>query len=123
MREYRSRIPITAIGLDPGDDLTEIIVQRFDAMLRDGLLDEVRHLRARLGKLAAQAVGYKELIPVVDGIVDLETGRANAIRATRALAKRQRTFFRRDPRVTWLPWQRDPEERIASVLAYLDGQA
>ncbi len=119
IREYRSLIPITVIGIDPGDQLGSLIEQRFDAMLQAGLLDEVAGLRNRLGKPAAQAVGYKELIPVVDGTVDLATGRANAIQATRALAKRQRTFFRRDPRVRWVPWSVDPAERIESAVRLL----
>jgi tRNA dimethylallyltransferase len=116
IREYRPVIPIVVIGLDPGEELATRIEQRFDRMLESGLLDEVASLRSRMGKLAAQAVGYKELIPVVDGAVGLADGRANAIRATRALAKRQRTFFRRDPRVRWVPWSADPGERIEAAI-------
>jgi len=116
IREYRPVIQIVVIGLDPGPELASRIERRFDTMLESGLLDEVAMLRNRMGKLAAQAVGYKELIPVVDGAADLATGRANAIQATRALAKRQRTFFRRDPRVRWVPWCSDPRERIEMAM-------
>ena len=119
IREYRSLIPMTVVGIDPGDHLGSLIEQRFDAMLQAGLLAEVAALRDRMGKLAAQAVGYKELIPVVDGSGDLPVGRANAIRATRALAKRQRTFFRRDPRIRWVPWSTDPGERIGGAFRLL----
>jgi tRNA dimethylallyltransferase len=116
IREYRSVIPIVAIGFDPGPELTTRIERRFDRMLEAGLIDEVASLRNRMGKLAAQAVGYKELVPVVDGAVDFGNGRSNAIQATRALAKRQRTFFRRDPRIRWVPWSADPGERIKTAI-------
>ena len=83
-------------------------------------MDEVSRLRTRLGRLAAQAVGYRQLLPVVDGSCDLATGRQQAIQATRSLAKRQRTFFRRDPRIVWLPWQPDPEARVEAAIEELN---
>ena len=76
-------------------------------MVAAGLLEEVEQLVSALGRTAAQAVGYKELIPVVAGTRTLEEGRSMAIQATVALAKRQRTFFRRDPRIRWLAWEDD----------------
>jgi tRNA dimethylallyltransferase len=102
VREFRSLWPLQAFGLDPGNRLADTVEVRFDAMLAAGLLDEVRGLVERMGRTASQAVGYKELAPVVSGKVDLEIGRANAIRATLGLAKRQRTYFRRDPRIRWI---------------------
>ncbi len=76
-------------------------------MLESGLLDEVAALVGRLGRAASHAVGYKELLPVVTGDAMLGDGRSAAIAATRALTKRQRTWFRRDPRIVWLPWHHD----------------
>jgi tRNA dimethylallyltransferase len=73
-----------------------------------------------LGRTARQAVGYKELLPVVGGALTLEEGRAAAIQATLALAKRQRTFFRRDPRIRWLTWHDDPDERISAARRVLE---
>lgn len=102
VRRYEPSVPFVGIGVDPGDVLRQRIVERFDAMLASGLLDEVAGLASRLGRVASQAVGYKELLPVVKGAAPLEEGRQAAIDATAALAKRQRTFFRRDPRITWL---------------------
>ncbi len=116
VRNYEPDLEFVAVGLDPGPDLPERVEARFDRMLALGLVDEVRELRHRMGRLAAQAVGYRQLIPVVDGEVDLEEGRAAAIRATKSLAKRQRTFFYRDPRIVWLPWTGDPERRAAAAL-------
>ncbi|MFW2381611.1 MAG: tRNA (adenosine(37)-N6)-dimethylallyltransferase MiaA [Acidimicrobiales bacterium] len=122
VREYEPLIDFVAIGLDPGPELADRVERRFDRMLSNGLEDEVRRVQPGLGRLAAQAVGYKELIPVVNGETDLATGRDAAIRATRALAKRQRTFFRRDPRIHWVAWDPDPAVRLRAAVEYLDGK-
>ncbi len=123
VREYRSEIDFVAIGLDPGPDLGGMVEDRFDVMLEQGLLAEIEALRPRLGKLAGQAVGYKEMMPVVAGEVALDVGRDRAIQATRALAKRQRTFFRRDPRIFWVPWSDDPGLRVETAIGYLNEKA
>lgn len=124
VRDYRAVREFVGIGLDPGHLLEQRVENRFAAMLQAGLLDEVARLRGRLGRLARQAVGYKQLLPVVAGDATLEEGRAAAVRASMALAKRQRTFFRRDPRIEWITWDPDPkilirraEEHIRKVLA------
>ena len=116
-------VDFVAIGVDPGPELPDRVERRFDTMLQLGLEDEVRRLQPRLGRMAAQAVGYKELLPVVIGMGSLTAGREAAIRATRALAKRQRTFFRRDPRIRWVAWDPDPAVRLHAALDYLDGTA
>lgn len=85
--------------------LYERIDRRVDAMLDAGLLDEVERLLdagLRSALTAAQAIGYKELVPVVDGVAELP-GAVEAIkRGTRRYAKRQLTWFRADPRIAWL---------------------
>lgn len=120
VKAYEPALEFIAVGIDPGEALRERVEQRFDQMLEAGLLDEVARVGPRLGRLAAQAVGYKEMIPVVNRSVDLAKGRDAAIRATMALAKRQRTFFRRDPRVHWIAWDPDPSVRSQRVADYLD---
>ena len=95
---------MVAIGLDAGERLADRAEARFDAMLDAGLLDEVEAFQDRLGVTAAQGVGYKELLPVVRRELPLDQARTAAINATMGLAKRQRTFFRRDPRIRWIPW-------------------
>jgi tRNA dimethylallyltransferase len=74
------------------------IEQRFDQMLADGLLDEVRRLRSLPGMHsdlpAARAVGYRQLWAHLDGEFDLEEARSRAITATRRYAKRQMTWLR-----------------------------
>lgn len=120
VRNYTPARAFAAIGLDPGEELRDRVEHRFDQMLESGLVEEVARVRPRLGRLASQAVGYKELIPVLDGETLLADARAAAIQATMALAKRQRTFFRRDPRIQWIPWDADPAVRLQRVVAYLD---
>ena len=112
VRAYHPRAPFRAVGFDPGPGLHARVVARFDQMLTAGLLAEVDELRPRLGRTAAQAVGYKELLPVVAGQRSLEEGRADAIAATMAVAGNQRTYFRRDPRIVWLEWDDDAAVRL-----------
>jgi tRNA dimethylallyltransferase len=78
---------------------------RVDAMLAQGLLDEVRTLLAsgyREALTAAQAIGYKELVTVVESGADLAEAVAAIKQATRHYAKRQLTWFRADPRIEWI---------------------
>lgn len=117
LRNYEPRIPFVGFGLDAGEGQKGRVADRFTAMLDDGLLTEVEELSQRLGTTAAQAVGYKQLLDVVRGHVDLPTAIDTAIGATNGLVKRQRTFFGRDPRITWLPWQDDGEQRVAASVA------
>lgn len=113
--EYRAAVPFRAVGLDPGIELERRVRRRFERMLADGLFDEVARLTDRLGPTASQAVGYKQLIPAVRGEVSLGDATESAIRATLALAKRQRTYFRRDPRIRWVPWESDMDGRMRRV--------
>jgi tRNA dimethylallyltransferase len=74
------------------------IAERLDGMLADGLLDEVRALRAR-GDLhadlpALRAVGYRQAWEHLDGVTDAATFRDKAVFATRQLARRQLTWLR-----------------------------
>jgi tRNA dimethylallyltransferase len=123
VRRYQSVRDVVIIGVDPGDELAARVERRFDEMLRQGLLDEVASLQDRMGRLARQAVGYKELLPVVAGRHSLSEGRAAAISATRALAKRQRTFFRRDPRINWITWDPNPKRRLDRAYTVLEEMA
>ncbi|MCX8006777.1 MAG: tRNA (adenosine(37)-N6)-dimethylallyltransferase MiaA [Coriobacteriia bacterium] len=98
--------PTVFIGLTLRRDvLYDRIDERVDTMLQAGLLDEVRHLLAngyREALTAQQAIGYKELVPVVEGVASLDEAVASIKQATRRYAKRQMTWFRADPRVHWI---------------------
>jgi tRNA dimethylallyltransferase len=117
VRSYKPLVDHMSIGLDSGRESGERVAARFQAMLNDGLLDEVTSLAPRIGRTAAQALGYKELLRVVAGTKDIATASAEAVSATRALVKRQRTFFRRDPRIEWIPWQDERHERIRCAVS------
>lgn len=116
VRTYRPFLEHISFGLDAEGNSGARIMNRFSSMVSNGLLEEVRHLAPMLGRTAAQAVGYKELLAVVNDGGDVEAASLRAIRATRALVKRQRTFFRRDPRIEWIPWQDDSEAKIGSIV-------
>ncbi len=93
------------IGLDFRDRslLYGRIEKRVDAMLEAGLLDETqRFIAASPGPTAVQAIGYKELIPCLGGEITLAAARENLIQATRRYAKRQLTWFRRNPDIHWI---------------------
>ena len=116
VRDYESEIPLVAVGIDAGDGLAARVEVRFDQMLADGLVDEVTALMGTWGPTASQAVGYREIARVVVGEWSLDEGRQRSIEATTALARRQRTYFRRDPRIVWLQWHDDPEIVAAAAL-------
>ena len=72
-------------------------------MLERGLESEAReYLATASSSTSAQAIGYKELRPYIDGDVSLNEAVENLKRATRRYAKRQLTWFRRNERINWL---------------------
>jgi tRNA dimethylallyltransferase len=92
------------LDLDPGA-LDERIATRVDRMWEAGLVAEVRGLLAhglRDGRTASRALGYQQVLALLDGDCDEEAARAETVRATRRFVRRQRSWFRRDPRVRWL---------------------
>ena len=85
--------------------LYERIDSRVDAMMEAGLLAEVRALLAagyRDALTSSQAIGYKEIVPVLDGASGLDEAVERVKQSTRRYAKRQLTWFRADPRVMWI---------------------
>jgi tRNA dimethylallyltransferase len=92
------------IGLDPGRQiLEERISARTDSMLRDGLVEEARSLLPFRHLNALNTVGYKEIFAYLDGDLSMEEARDKICINTRRYAKRQMTWFRRDPEITWFP--------------------
>lgn len=82
--------------------LYDRIDRRVDWMLEAGLLEEAKVFLETNTATAAQAIGYKELKPYFDGELPLETAVENLKRATRNYAKRQITWFKRNPQIHWL---------------------
>jgi len=106
IRRFESVYPVRFIGLTLDRELLyQLIDTRVDAMISDGLLGEVQVLISEGfhdALTASQAIGYKELVAVLDGKTTLRDAVAAIKQATRRYAKRQMTWFSRDPRVEWL---------------------
>ncbi|MGP3977902.1 tRNA (adenosine(37)-N6)-dimethylallyltransferase MiaA [Streptomyces sp. 8N114] len=94
------------IGVDVArPELDERIARRVDRMWGAGLVDEVRELERqglREGRTASRALGYQQVLAALAGECTLEEARAETVRATKRFARRQDSWFRRDPRVNWL---------------------
>jgi tRNA dimethylallyltransferase len=90
----------TGINL-PRPELVERINKRVDAMMDAGLLGEVRNLLQYRHLNALNTVGYKELLLFLDGEVSLARAVENIKTDTRRYAKRQLTWFKRDPEISW----------------------
>jgi len=104
----------------PRDALAARITDRFAAMRGAGLVEEVEALgrRGEISRTARQAIGYKEILgylgggePSIDAALDA------AIRRTRSFARRQRMWFRRDPRITWFGVAEKSERLLPALLA------
>ncbi|WP_405573278.1 tRNA (adenosine(37)-N6)-dimethylallyltransferase MiaA [Streptomyces sp. NBC_01167] len=94
------------IGVDvERPELDERIALRVDRMWEAGLVDEVRALEAqglREGRTASRALGYQQVLTALAGECTEQEARAETVRATKRFARRQDSWFRRDPRVHWL---------------------
>ncbi|MFE7355445.1 tRNA (adenosine(37)-N6)-dimethylallyltransferase MiaA [Streptomyces sp. NPDC057543] len=94
------------IGVDVArPELDERIALRVDRMWAAGLMDEVRALEAhglRAGRTASRALGYQQVLAALAQECTEDEARTETIRATKRFARRQDSWFRRDPRVHWL---------------------
>ncbi|MBH0122024.1 tRNA (adenosine(37)-N6)-dimethylallyltransferase MiaA [Rhodococcus sp. HM1] len=98
-------------------ELDERIARRTDLMFERGLVDEVRGLLdhgLRDGVTAKHAIGYAQVLEYLDGDCDLEHARERTFIGTRRYVRRQRSWFRRDPRVHWLDGA-DPDLTAAAL--------
>lgn len=95
------------------------IEERFQAMLAAGLVDEAAALATRPGGLsrtARQALGYREVLSHLETGVDLAAAATAAVRRTKAFARRQRVWWRRDPRITWYGAVENPLVVVPALL-------
>lgn len=116
LRRYVPEIDFVAVGVDPGSELDARIDRRLVAMREGGLVEEVTGLRHRLGRTARTAVGYREILIHLDGDGDMDEAFAEIAANTRRLAKKQRTWFQRDPRIRWIPWMETEAERVERAM-------
>jgi len=123
--ERRAAFDATYVGLTMDRAaLYARIDARVDSMIAAGLLEEVEHLLEvgyRDALTATQAIGYKELVPVIEEGADLDDALEGIKRASRRYAKRQLTWFRADPRVRWIDVTHlSPDEAVAAAVALLE---
>ncbi len=100
------------------------IATRFHSWMDKGLLTEVATLASAPGgmsRTARQAVGYRELLRHIEEGADLEACVEDAIIQSRRLARRQRSWFLRDPRIEWFADPADARARLVDVLNGADG--
>jgi tRNA dimethylallyltransferase len=116
--EPRYHYPDTVqIGLSvPRPELDERIALRVQRMWDAGFVEEVRGLH-HLGVTAARALGYAQVLRFLAGEWTEEQAKEETIKQTRRFARRQESWFRRDPRVVWLPY--DAADLTARALARL----
>jgi tRNA dimethylallyltransferase len=109
------------VGLSlPTEEIDARIVARFGRMVEDGLVDEVRALVARpagISRTARQALGYREVLAHVEEGAPLADCVEEAVRHTRQLARRQASWFRRDPRVRWAGSSTEAQALLQEALA------
>ncbi|MCF7549989.1 tRNA (adenosine(37)-N6)-dimethylallyltransferase MiaA [Pseudonocardia sp. WMMC193] len=113
-RPFRATLPgqrvprydAVLIGVDRETaELDERVERRVALMLEQGLVEETRALLERglrEGRTASRALGYQQVVAALDGTCSLAEAAADTVRATRRFVRRQRSWFRRDPRVHWL---------------------
>jgi tRNA dimethylallyltransferase len=106
MPAYEQVRPGVQLGLTlPRPELDQRIAARVEAMWQSGFEAEVRALvryGLRDGKTASRALGYQQMLRHLDGELTLDEAREETVKATRRFARRQESWFRRDPRIHWL---------------------
>jgi len=114
---------VVQVGLNCEFDVLDVrIRRRFEAWMERGLLEEVARLREQgMSRTARQAVGYRELLRHLEEGADLEKCVEDAITQSRRLARRQRSWFQRDPRVQWFDEPSAAAKRLEEVLRSPDG--
>lgn len=109
-RTFTGKYSTILIGIEMSrETLYQRINMRVDMMLQRGLLREVSNLveKGYQDSQSMQAIGYKELVPVVKGEIDIETSTEQIKQNSRRYAKRQMTWFKNKMNVTW--FQRDKQ--------------
>jgi len=124
--EVESWQPVLEIGLNSERaHLVERLEQRVLRMWEAGLVEETRNLEPlgiRTGKTASQAIGYSQALQQLDGTMTQDEAIASTVQLTQRYARRQMSWFKRDPRINWLDYQ-DPaftEKALTLVETNID---
>ena len=120
--EPRPHYPAVVIGLDREPaELDQRVAHRVERMWARGLVAEVEALAGdglREGPTASRALGYAQVLAQLDGELTADEARERTVAATRRFVRRQRSWFRRDPAVTWLDAGRpDLLDTAAALIA------
>lgn len=110
---------VKIIGIDPGlENLQTRIEKRTDNMLGQGFIQECDNLIKKYNKDCStlQTTGYSAVVEYLTGRQDLDMMRGQIIADTRRLAKKQRTWFRRNPFITWV---QDEDTAVDMAVSYL----
>jgi tRNA dimethylallyltransferase len=107
--QFESFLPVLEIGLNSArEHLVDRLATRVRGMWEAGLIDEVRGLidkGIRDSKTASQAIGYAQALASIDGKISEEEAIDETTLLTQRYARRQMSWFRRDPRINWFDYQ------------------
>jgi len=127
MSEVLARDPMTGfrllrIGLNPARKaLYERLNRRCAKMFATGLVEETRALLARFGRVKTlDSLGYRQASAVLDGTLTEETAIAATQQGHRNYAKRQLTWFRREPDVRWIEAFGDEPEAVTAAMKMVE---
>ncbi len=122
-RDALQGFTIMRIGLDPDRTrLYERINQRVEKMFEAGLIEETCHLREKYGDAVRPlaTIGYKQVVQLLRGELDLKQATAAVQQAHRNYAKRQMTWFRREPEVEWIAGFGDEAGVVEQAGSFID---
>jgi tRNA dimethylallyltransferase len=129
-RPYAASLPVleyaeprtVQIGVDVDrETLDRRIADRVEAMFASGFVEEVRHLLDHGladGRTASRAIGYRQVVAHLRGELTESEAREQTAQATRRFARRQDSWFRKDPRIVWIP--HDDPDLVDTALAAVE---
>ncbi len=119
LNKEKSQRPFNTIGIGLTADRAIIydrINQRVDQMMANGLLDEVKQLQSKQHLNALNTVGYSELFKYLNGEWTLEFAISEIKKNSRRFAKRQLTWFKKDPNITWFEFS----DTLAHIIQHIE---
>jgi tRNA dimethylallyltransferase len=118
--DYEAVYPVVQLGISmPRHELDRRIADRVARMWQRGLVDEVRQLEQEglsEGRTASRALGYAQVLRFLAGAWEEAEAAEQTVLATRRFVRRQESWFRRDPRVVWIPAGADLAERALAAI-------
>ena len=119
LNKEKSQRPFNTIGIGLTADRAIIydrINQRVDQIMANGLLDEVKQLQSKQHLNALNTVGYSELFKYLNGEWTLEFAISEIKKNSRRFAKRQLTWFKKDPNITWFEFS----DTLAHIIQHIE---